>query len=97
MAYAPLSRAMLLRRGKCCGNGCTNCPWSNPMDVWVVTQDTRFPYRGASYVEVVAATADEAASLLPPEWPSSAPMAIRRSHSASMDDIAKGPHVKRWW
>ena len=25
--YAPLSREVLLSRGKCCNSGCTNCPY----------------------------------------------------------------------
>jgi hypothetical protein len=25
--YSPLSREVLLLRGRCCGNGCLNCPY----------------------------------------------------------------------
>ena len=67
------------------------------MWLYVVTQDTRFPYVGARYVEVIAASEHEALSLMPDAYPKAAPTHVRVDRSASADEVAQGPHVKCWW
>ena len=67
------------------------------MQLYVITQDTRFPYKGAHYVEVIAASADEAIALLPEAYPRQAPTHVRQDRDALADEVAKGPHVKCWW